>query len=166
MAVLITAGQRPITVESPQAPPVASVPLLTQARLCHLTASRMIAALDAQLTRLDAIPVADWDTWDVGTIDYNHARYRFPDEQRPSWWPWRPSLRDALYQSYGVAIQLRGKIMDQEKLWRQCFPVEAALRLDDRAYLLRVDVKRDWAIYRVQADDPPRNALVRYKRKR
>lgn len=166
MAVLITAGQRPTSVAAPPPTVVASVPLLTQARLCHLTASRMIAALDAQLTRLDAVPIDDWAEWHAGTIDYNHARYRFPNAQRPSWWLWRPSLRESLFQSYGIAIQLRGKIMDQETLWRQCWPVAAMLALDDRAYQLRVDLHREWSTYRELATDPPRNVLVQLRRKR
>lgn len=163
MATFITARQHIPTV--PAAPAVVAVPLLTQARLCHLTASRMIAALDAHLTRLDAVPIDDGAAWHEGTIVYGHARYRWPNDQRPAWWPWRPSLREALYQSYGVAIQLRGKIMEQEQLWRQCWPVAAMLALDDRAHQLRVDLHREWSTYRELATDPPTRVIVQRRRR-
>lgn len=166
MSLIFTAGQRPAPTPRMTPTVVDRTPhLRQQARLQHLTATRLIAALDRYLTHLDAIPLEDWARWDVGNSVYLWLRYGPLPPVTPPWWPWRHTLRGWLHQSYALAVQLRGSHDDRAALWRLCWPVTACEALDTRAHTLRVDLSTEWRTWREMADDPPQVQAQKRRRR-
>lgn len=166
MSLIFTAGQRPAPTPRMTPTVVDRTPhLRQQARLHHLTATRLIAALDRHLTHLDAIPLEDWARWDAGSSVYLWLRYGPLPPVTPPWWPWRHTLRGWLHQSYALAVQLRGSHDDRAALWRLCWPVTACEALDTRAHTLRVDLSTEWRTWREMADDPPQVQAQKRRRR-